>query len=125
MMKPTTIFLIDGIGAISSTIGLCIVLYFQALMGMPEQYLYVFIGIALLLAVYSLSCYYFSPLHWKKYLHIVCIANLLYSVLTAFAVYKNYSNLLWLGKAYFILEIAVILLLCRYEYHLLSHVSKK
>ena len=119
-MKPTTIFLIDGIGAISSAIGLCFIVYFQAFIGMPEQYLYVFIGIAILLAAYSFSCYYFSPLHWKKYLRTVCIANLLYSALTAFAVYKNYSSLLWLGKAYFVFEIAIILLLCSYEYHLLT-----
>lgn len=116
--QPTLIFLVDGMGASVSAVFLGIVLtVFNESIGLSLSILFVLGGLALLLAVYSLSCYYFSAPH-RPFLLIIIVANILYSILTLALVFF-YSNLTVLGLLYFSSELLVMGVLLSIEVRLL------
>ena len=116
MTAPKTLFLIDGLGGVLSTLCLIGILYFDAFSGMPESSLYLFITIGSCCAVYSLSCYVYKPEKWRKYLKLSAAANLFYCVLTAIAVEQHADRLTLTGYSYFIAEIIVIVILALCEF---------
>jgi len=104
------IFLIDGIGALISSILLGVVLpLLQELVGMPLQTLYLLAGLAVVFMLYSLTCFKFSNPKDHKWLRLIIKANLLYCTLTAFLVFHHYGELSLIGISYFLGEIVVIL----------------
>ena len=109
------LFLIDGIGAVVSSICLGIVLVrFQAYIGMPINVLYILALIAGIFAIYSWTCYlvYFrSGINLK----IIGRLNLLYSLTTGLLVIIYFEKLTFLGLSYFIGEITILWILAFYE----------
>ena len=109
-LNKKNIFLVDGIGALVSTLFLGVLLpALKAWIGMPVQMLYILAGIAALFAVYSLSCFKFVDHSNTRWLKVIMTGNLLYCGLTATIVAQRFSELTLLGKSYFIGEIFVIL----------------
>ncbi len=71
--KPRLLFLIDGLGALVSTVVLVAVASFEELFGMPKNILYQLIPIPIVLTAYSLGCYLISPRNWKLYLNMIAV----------------------------------------------------
>jgi hypothetical protein len=108
-VRPDKLFLIDGLGALASTVLLGAVLTaFQPFIGLPHPTLYVLAAVALVFSVYSLACFYFKPHRWRPYLAAIATANSLYSLTTAGLVVYFYPALTTLGVAYFAGELMVI-----------------
>lgn len=115
-LTPRQLFLIDGIGAIVTALLLSQVLArWQPLFGMPREILYVLAAIAGGFAVYSLLCHLRLTDRWKPYLRAIAIANTLYCLVTLGLVVYLRASLTWLGIAYFIGEIAVVMTLVSVE----------
>jgi len=108
-LKSKTVFLIDGLGATLTTILLIAVLKtFNQCFGMPRKTLTILSILALILAIYSFSCFAFSHNNPQKLLRPIIVANLTYCILTLGLVIYFYNKLTILGLAYFVGEILII-----------------
>lgn len=111
------LLLADSLGAFLSAALLAgILLPFESVFGMPARVLYVLLIIAVVYALFSLSCYLARPRPGKPYLRTMAIANVLYAVLTAGLLACYYSRLSAWGLLYFVLELMVLLSLSLLEW---------
>jgi hypothetical protein len=92
---------------------------------MPKDILFVLAGIAGCFAVYSIGCRLFVRENWEPYLKGIATANVLYCLTTLGLVLYLYESLTWLGLAYFLGEIAVVLALVTAEYGYPSKAGRK
>lgn len=116
--EPTVIFLLDGIGALVTAVLLLFILtQFEPLFGMPQRVLYLLALIAFVYSIYSFSCY-FVVSNWYPYLKLIALANLIYCLLTLGFILFHYRRLTWLGGAYFVTELLIILRLAALEWKL-------
>lgn len=107
--NPRQLFLIDGLGALLTAFFLAVILAkFEAHFGMPRNVLYPLAIVACIFAIYSMSCYFFLPVHWRPYLKVIALANLTYCCLTLALVIFHYQSLMVLGLLYFLLELVVV-----------------
>lgn len=114
---PRQVFLIDGLGALLTAVMLGIVLaQLESFFGMPRAKLYVLAGIAVIFAIYSLTCYWRLPIHWQPYLRAIAVANLLYCCVTAGLVVYLYEELTIWGIGYFVGEIVIVVSLAIFEW---------
>lgn len=105
-----TLFLIDGIGAVITALLLSQVLArYESVFGMPASLLYILAGVAACFAVYSLTCYWRIKEGGAAFLTGIAVANTLYCIATLGIVAYRFDNLTWLGVAYFIGEILVVM----------------
>ncbi len=115
-MNPSKIFLIDGIGACISALFLGLLLpTFEAYFGMQKNVLYGLATVASILAIYSLSCYFFKVKNGRLFLKIAAFANILYCCISLILMLYFYQKLTILGLAYFLLEKIVVLILVIFE----------
>ncbi|WP_139793763.1 hypothetical protein [Reichenbachiella faecimaris] len=115
--NPRNIFFIDGIGALVSAISLGLVLTsFQHLIGMPIHILYYLSYAACVFSVYSFVCYHLLPRNWRLLLKVIATANSIYGCGTVLLLFYFYNQLLFWGKAYFILELMILAFLIRKEW---------
>jgi hypothetical protein len=115
------IFLLDGIGALITGLLLSQVLArFESLFGMPKEILWVLSGVAFLFALYSITCHVIIKKNFGKYLKVIMVANLLYCLVTSVLMILLFNSLTWLGIAYFIGEIIIIVILVMIESRVLS-----
>lgn len=106
---PKRLFLIDGLGAFfTALLPVAVLIPFEPLFGMPRSVLLVLSGIALLLALYSFSCYRWVGQNWRPFLKLIWAANLSYCGLTAGLIIAFYHRLTWLGVTYFLVEIVLV-----------------
>lgn len=113
---PRKLFLLDGIGALLSAFLLGVILAnFESTFGMSKKVLYFLAVLPCFFAIFSFTSYFRNVKNWRPYLKAIAIANLTYCCLTAFLVFYFYEQLTALGVAYFLLEIAVIVILVYIE----------
>lgn len=117
-MNGTRIFLIDGLGALFSTICLILLYIYEQYIGMPRDIIQWFILLAIFFTVYSLTCHFTKPQHWKRYLTILAVLNLCYTTFTLYEVIQNAAKLTTLGYLYFIGEIIVLIVLVFFEWRI-------
>jgi hypothetical protein len=109
-LDKRTIFLVDGLGAVVSALSLGLVLpAFQNLIGMPKGVLYLLACLAVGLAIFSLSRFFFADHDNPIWLKLVIIGNLSYCALSAFFLVTYFQQLTYLGLTYFILEKVIVL----------------
>jgi hypothetical protein len=109
-------FLVDGVGAAVSAGFLGIVLpALQERIGMPTPVLYGLAGVAALFAVNALCAHRFAGDHAAVWLRGIVAANLAYCALTGSLVAWHFTTLEPLGLAYFLGEMAVLVVLVRWE----------
>lgn len=107
------IFLIDGLGALMTGLAIGLVLpLFET--GMPTEVLRSLAAVALIFAIYSLSCFYFQRNN-RTLLKVIAVANLIYCLVTASLIVQLYGQLTALALFYFVSEIIVILALAGFE----------
>ncbi len=112
ILNPKYIFLFDGIGALSSTILLyIIVLLPNEYIGMPKIALTCLAEIALLFCFYCFICFFTLSKDWKPYLKLISTANLLYCLLTILLLIYYRQSIAMLGLAYFLIEVILIITL--------------
>jgi hypothetical protein len=110
-----TLFLIDGLGALVSAALLSLMALMPHIAGMPASILWPLALIAVLFAVYSLSCYALRPRRQPLLLALIAIANLSYCALTFWFVRAHYAGLTALGLCYFVGEMAILVALAGFE----------
>ncbi len=115
-IKPKTLFLIDGFGALVSTFLLSrVVARFESIFGMPQKTSYLLALVAGMYAVYSFACFFFMRENPKPYLRNIAFANLLYCCITAGFVLYYFQLLTSIGFIYFISEMVIIVSLATVE----------
>jgi len=108
-LKPKTVFLIDALGAALTAIFLIAVLKtFNEYFGMPQETLTILSILALVLAIYSFSCFVFLDNNSQKLISPIIVANLAYCILTLVLAIYYYNKLTILGLIYFVGEILII-----------------
>lgn len=124
--NPKRLLGIDGLGALLSAFFLGVVLVrFEDYFGMPRTVLYALSLVACLFAIYSICCYFLLTHHWRPYLKIITILNILYCCLTMGFVFYFYQKLTHWGLIYFLLEFIVLIVLITIERMALSKMREK
>jgi hypothetical protein len=125
MNNPKRIFLIDGIGAVFSSLLLGVILpLFHVEIGMPKNSLYFLSLFPVLYCFFSFGCYSKTKSIKKYHLYIIGSLNLIYCLISVFKVAEHLGSLTDLGFAYFLIEIIVVLLIAAYEIKLSITLSK-
>ena len=116
IQHPKKMFLIDGIGALLSALGLLFILIpFETYFGMPAIVCQYLSFIAFAFTAFSLMRYFSDMNNWHTYLKVIATANSLYCLLTLGLVIKYVQSLSALGIAYFVGEMLIILAIVRLE----------
>lgn len=116
-IPPTRIFLIDALGALTSTVLLTVVLvYFQAYIGLPIPTLYLLGALAGVFFIYSFSSFLWAKDNWRFWMRGIAIVNFSYCILTLILCFWHYPLLKPLGWAYFIGESGIVLSLAWVEW---------
>lgn len=125
-INPKKLFLIDSLGGLLSAFMLGVALVrFEDTFGMPPRVLYALAFLACLFFVYSLFCFLRVTEHWRRYMKVIAIANLMYCGLTLGLVIYLHQELTTLGMLYFGSEIVMIIGLAMVELKKASHVVVK
>lgn len=123
-IAPRRLFLIDGLGALLTSVLLGVVLVrFKSTFGIPVATLYVLAGIAAGFFVYSISCSALNVKRWRPCLRVIAGANLCYCCLTLGAMLYLHQDLTLLGMGYFAGEIVVVVALAAFELRAASRES--
>lgn len=115
-ISPRKLFFLDSIGALLTAFLLGIVLAeLESIFGVPQEQLYFLAIIALVLAIYSLTCALKANRYWKPLMQGIAIGNMLYVILTIVMVFQLRDRLTAWGFLYFVAEATIILLLAAAE----------
>lgn len=120
MQKPGSLFLIDGAGALLTTVLLwTVVKPFHHYFGMPQTVVMALSVIAMVMGLYSFTCFRFVKQQWPLFLKIISLANLAYCCLTTILILYHFKSIQLPGIIYFTAEILVICALVWLELHIL------
>jgi hypothetical protein len=115
-IDPKILFLIDGFGALASSVTIGVVLTkFQEYIGMPSNILCFLAVLAAILSAYSLSNFLFFSSSKPFRMKVIWVANLLYCLITGMFCLIYFPSLSKVGLTYFAVEIAIILSLVTIE----------
>ena len=107
--KPKNIFLLDGFGALVTAALLFLVLRtFNHYFGLSKTIFEYLSLLALLFSIYSIACFFLIINIWKPYLKIICVANIVYCILTFGMMLYYYKSISVLCVVYFLGEIIII-----------------
>jgi hypothetical protein len=123
--KPKKLFLIDSIGALTTSFLLFVILRnFNEYFGMPEIVLTYLSVIAFLIFIYSTTCFFVIKANLTPFIKGISIANLIYCGLTIGLVIFYNPQLTTIGTAYFVGEIAIIIGLVFIELNVATEIEK-
>lgn len=106
---PERLFIVDGIGAlVTSGTLLGVARWYPIAFGLPTDILVVLGRIAVVFAVYSITCFVVRPRRARLLLRLIALANLSYCVLTLWAVVRHGAVMTPLGVAYFFMETVIV-----------------
>lgn len=106
---PERLFIVDGIGAlVTSGTLLGVARWYPIAFGLPTDILVALGRIAVVFAVYSITCFIVRPRRVLRLLRLIALANLSYCVLTLWVVIRHVSDMTPLGVAYFFIETVVV-----------------
>jgi hypothetical protein len=115
---PKRLFLLDSIGASVTAGSLAIILRFlNTYFALPSTALRILIALALCFCICSAACYFGLKDNFKTFLRIIATANLTYCLATLAMMFRQFSALTTLAKAYLVFEIAIICVLCYIEFN--------
>ena len=116
-LTPKQLFLVDGVGALVTAGMLGLVLTkFESNFGVPTAILYPLSAVALLFCIYSIANYFMIGMKWRVFLKLIAIANSVYCLITLSVILLIYDSLTWLGLAYFLSEIIIVMTLVSIEW---------
>jgi len=115
-LNAKRLFLIDGTGAILSSLLLGIVLVeFEQFFGIPQSALYCLASFPCLFAVYDFLCFWKSGDHSSLFLKVIAFMNLLYCCFSIGVAFYHHQKITHYGWIYIVLEISVIVALAILE----------
>lgn len=116
-MSLRKVFLLDGLGAVGSTVfsGLVLPLFSEQI-GVPKTILYSLALLALAFSIYSLSCFQFVTKLKPWMLLGIILANILYCVTSVGTVFFL-PSLTFLGAVLFSFEVGIIALVVLVEWN--------
>ena len=122
MFKKLTykkLFLLDGLGALLTAVLLSLVLgNFENFFGVPKQMLYGLSIVALIFAIYSMTCSKVLNTNWRTFLRLIATLNIIYCIAPFIVLFINRGNITGFAVAYFIGEMMIILYLAKLEFNL-------
>ncbi|MFO0675868.1 MAG: hypothetical protein U0169_05000 [Polyangiaceae bacterium] len=114
--EPRAMLLLDGLGALATAFTVGLVLpQVASSVGLEPRVLGSLGLYGVGCATYSLGCWRILKAHWARALTGIVGANLVYCGITASVVATRWEALTWLGVAYFVGEMAVIVALVAVE----------
>ncbi len=115
-INPRKLFLLDGLGAVLSTLmhGVVLVLL-ENKIGMPVEILYKLALVTFIFSIFSFLCFWNFNEKWRSLLRTIAIANLLFCVVSLCLIVYLYEQLSLLGLIYFIVEIIIVSILALFE----------
>lgn len=123
-MNPKNLFLVDGFGAILSTILLGIVLVeFESVFGIPRQTLYFLAAMLCLFAFYDFYCFFKIDNNLSWFLKGIATANLIYCCLSIILGLYHRNAITNLGWIYIFIEIVVVCILSIIELRVASAIE--
>lgn len=126
LLAPSTMFLVDGFGGVATALMLCIVLpLFHEEIGLTRSTLVTLGLFGVVYGAYSLGCWRFVRVRWRRALAIIIGANAFYCLVSALVVVTHRDAMTTLGVSYFALEIAVIATLIGLEVEVLKRGDKR
>ena len=115
-LNPSTLFLVDGAGALITAVLLFFVLkQYHVNIDLPQNIIKFLAAIASAYSVYSFICFLFTRKQWPRFITIIAFANFLYCLLTAAVLVVYHSTITILGVIYFVVEILIIAGLATFE----------
>lgn len=124
--KPKILFLVDGIGAILTTVFLVVIMiYFNQYFGISKTTFSCLSLFAAFLCIYSTTCFFFLKDNWTFYIRIIGSANLLYCFLTLGLMIFNHDTVTIIGMVYFLVEMALIIGLVYIELSVVNEIKEK
>lgn len=124
-LEPQKLFLIDSIGAFTTAFLLFVVSRnFNQYFGISERILTYLSAIAGCFCIYSTTCYFVIKANWAPFIKGICMANLLYCMVTTGLVIFYFHQLTTIGLAYFLGEIAIICGLVYIEINVATEINK-
>ena len=123
--NPKQLFIVDGIGALTSAFLLGFVLVkFESVFGVPRAALYILAAIPLFFIVYDFIAYRFSTGRIPAFLKGIAILNLAYCLVSfGFAIYHS-ETVTMLGWVYIIGEIILVMSLAILELRIAAKMRK-
>lgn len=122
--SPKKLFLLDAIGAaMTSSLLFFVLKIFTNYFGVPEHIAEYLSLSGLVLFLYSLNCFLFLKSNWQPFLRVIAIGNILYCLTTSILICLNFQAFTPLGKAYFIIEIGIVLSVAFVELRVANLVS--
>lgn len=110
LREPKNIFLLDGFGALLTTLLLYFILRnFSDFFGLSKVIFEYLSIIAFTFFIYSISCYFLVKQNWRTFLKIICTANILYCLLTFGIIAYYYQCISIFGIIYFLIETVIIM----------------
>ena len=120
------LFLLDGIGATISAFLLGVVLVkLEALFGIPKTTLFLLASLPCFFAIYDFYCYFKVEKNLGKFLKGIAIVNILYCYLSIILATYHYQEITYLGWAYIIIEIIIVLILAVVELKVATNSTQK
>lgn len=103
------IFLIDGLGALTTSLFLLTFAQFAPFLGIPSNYLYSLSLYAILLSCYSLTSFLKQPRNWKRLLRLLVYLNILYCCISLSVGLYFINTITVYGIVYFLSEKCIVL----------------
>ena len=123
---PEKLFLIDGLGAMLTTLLLFVVWRnFNEHIGLPKTAINNLAAIAACLCIYSLVCFLCLKQKWVPFIRLMSWANLFYCIFTLVVLLIYYPQITLLGIAYFLVEIVMIIGLVYIELSVANQIKRK
>ena len=121
LVTPRKLLIVDGLGAtLSGALLLGILRPYHEWIGLPAESIELLGQIALTLAFYSFSVFFFFKKSGSVFFGLLYIFNLCYVLYTISLIFQHYRNLTRYGWAYFSGELMVILFLAYLEWSMAS-----
>lgn len=115
-LTPRRIFLVDGLGALGTILGLLLLgQVFHALDPLPRAATYLLLLLASIMAVFSLGCFFSSGRGWRSRLAAIGSANAAYCLLLATLIALHFSQLSVWTVTYFAVEMLLVAVLVALE----------
>lgn len=117
MIKPATLFLVDGLGALLSALLLGAVMpRLISFVGIPVSTLYLLAAFPVLFAIYDFYCFRGDGRKAGSQLRVIATLNLLYCILSVGLVIYHRDTVTIPGFVYFVLELLIVVSLALVEF---------
>jgi hypothetical protein len=112
IQNPKYIFVLDGVGALLSLLGLLLLfLFFQKEVGFSTGVFGVLLVAAMLLAAFDFFCYFKIEPPYQRHMLMLAMGNIAYIIFTAVGLFYHAQQVSVFAWSYFLLELVILMAL--------------